>query len=82
MADLRALVAGLGYGDVTTYLQSGNVVCTGGGRADEVAAAVATALSGELGLSVPVVGRTAARGAQWWPTIRWPGSTTIPRTST
>ena len=60
MADLRALVAALGYGDVTTYLQSGNLVCTGDGRADDVAAAVATSLSGELGLSVPVFGRTAA----------------------
>ncbi len=60
MADLRALVAALGYGDVTTYLQSGNLVCTGDDRADGVAAAVAAALSDELGLSVPVVGRTAA----------------------
>ena len=60
MADLRALVAALGFGDVTTYLQSGNLVCTSDDPADEVAAAVAAALSGELGLSVPVVGRTAA----------------------
>ena len=33
MADLRDLVSSLGFGDVTTYVQSGNVVFTGPDRA-------------------------------------------------
>ena len=32
MADLRALLGGLGYTDVATYLQSGNAVCTAAGH--------------------------------------------------
>ena len=30
MAELRTLMEGLGYGDVRTYLQSGNAVFTAG----------------------------------------------------
>ncbi len=62
MADLRALVAGLGHGDVRTHLQSGNVVCTGAGRPADVADGLAVALRAELSLDVAVVARTAA---QW-----------------
>jgi uncharacterized protein (DUF1697 family) len=63
MADLRALVASLGPGDVSTHLQSGNVVWratgTSAGTAAAVADRVATAVHEELGLAVPVVARTA-----------------------
>lgn len=62
MADLRALVAALGFVAVVTYLQSGNVVCTGPGRSEDAAERVADALTGELGLTVPVVGRS---GEHW-----------------
>ena len=62
MADLRALVAGLGFGDVRTHLQSGNVVCTGTGAASLVAGRVSSAIADQLGLSVPVVARS---GGQW-----------------
>ena len=63
MADLRALLSGLGYRDVLTYLQSGNVAFTAGGRAGPVAAGPVTAaiergLVSELGLDVRVVVRT------------------------
>ncbi len=37
MADLRDLVASLGFAGVTTYLQSGNVVFTGPGSGAAVA---------------------------------------------
>ncbi|MFD6951632.1 hypothetical protein A6A08_24225 [Nocardiopsis sp. TSRI0078] len=62
MADLRALLGGLGYGDVATYVQSGNAVFTAGERdpaavAEEVRAAIGT----ELGLDVPTVVRTGAQ---------------------
>jgi uncharacterized protein (DUF1697 family) len=59
MADLRAVVGALGFTDVATYLQSGNLVCTGAGSSSEVAASVAGALASELDLTVPVLGRSA-----------------------
>jgi len=66
MADLRAMVAALGAEDVVTYLQSGNVVCRAGGTPEALAAEVRTVLAGELGLTVPVVGRT---GTEWGTTV-------------
>jgi uncharacterized protein (DUF1697 family) len=65
MADLRSLLGTLGYTDVVTYLQSGNAVCTAAGTPGEVAAAVATGLDRVLGLSVPIV----ARSAEQWGTL-------------
>jgi uncharacterized protein (DUF1697 family) len=65
MADLSVLVSDLGHGDVRTHLQSGNVVCTGKGRPDVVAAAVSAAIRDQLSLTVPVV----ARSAKEWATI-------------
>jgi uncharacterized protein (DUF1697 family) len=57
MADLRAVVSGLGHADVSTYIQSGNVLFTG--AADDDAAALAQAMAAEiaakLGVSAPVV---------------------------
>lgn len=63
MSALRSLVAHLGCTDVATYLQSGNVVCTGPDTAAETAASVAAALEDDLGLRVPVVGREASEWA-------------------
>jgi uncharacterized protein (DUF1697 family) len=59
MADLRHLVSALGFGDVTTYVQSGNVVFSGSGSAPTVARAIGTRLGADLGLDVPVLVRTA-----------------------
>ncbi len=65
MADLRDLMAGLGYDDVRTHLQSGNAVFRTGSRsASSVARAVETAISDGLGMDVPVVVRTAAQLAK------------------
>jgi uncharacterized protein (DUF1697 family) len=58
MADLRALVSSLGFGDVVTYIQSGNVVLTGSGTATAVARAIEDRITAELGLSVPVLARS------------------------
>ncbi len=66
MADLRALVAALGAEEVVTHLQSGNVVCRSPEAAGDLAAALATAITAEVGLTVPVVGRT---GDQWAATV-------------
>ena len=61
MADLRALVEALGYGDVRTLLNSGNIVFTGPGACQEDAAArIEAALSRRLGVSARVTVLTAA----------------------
>lgn len=59
MEDLRALVTDLGYEDPHTYLQSGNVVFRGRGRPESASGALEEAITRELGLSVPVVARSA-----------------------
>lgn len=59
MADLRELVTSLGYREVTTYLQSGNVVFTGSGPSARVARAIEEAIGASLGLAVPVIARSA-----------------------
>ena len=61
MADLRALVEDLGYGDVRTLLNSGNVVFSAPGAAPgDAAARIEQALATRLGVSAPVTVLTAA----------------------
>jgi uncharacterized protein (DUF1697 family) len=58
MADLREVVAGLGHGAVTTYIQSGNVLFDAEpADADPaaLAAALAEAITKSLGVNAPVV---------------------------
>lgn len=60
MADLRALVEGLGYGDVRTLLNSGNVVFTvPPARRADAGARIEQALAGTLGVSSRVTVLTA-----------------------
>lgn len=56
MADLRSLFLSLGFEDVQTYLQSGNVVfrCDDGNLA-ELADRIQTGISQGLGLDLPVI---------------------------
>lgn len=62
MADLRAALAEAGYGEVTTHLQSGNVVLSSGERsADAVARALEDVLREELDLDIDVIVRTGAQ---------------------
>jgi uncharacterized protein (DUF1697 family) len=61
MADLRTLVQELGYGDVRTLLNSGNVVFTAGAAKGDPAARIETALASTLGVSASVVVLTAAQ---------------------
>ena len=58
MPALRSLVEGLGYNDVTTYIQSGNVVLTSTDGAAKVGAAMRKAISKEFGIDVAVVVRS------------------------
>ena len=68
MADLRDLLAGLGFSAVRTVLNSGNaVVDAAGGRADDHADAIAAALLERLGVATPVVVKTAA---EWTRIVR------------
>jgi uncharacterized protein (DUF1697 family) len=57
MTDLRTLVAELGHTDVSTYIQSGNVLFTAGRSTDctLVARAMADAIAVRLGVTAPVV---------------------------
>lgn len=57
MADLRALVEGLGYRDVRTWLNSGNVVFTVPEEmeGDDPAAGIRAAMERELGIAALVV---------------------------
>ncbi|KAB1949728.1 DUF1697 domain-containing protein [Micromonospora sp. ALFpr18c] len=60
MADLRRIVTDLGHDDVRTYLQSGNVVFGSTVRdAEKLAGGIERALTDELGLTVPVLVRSA-----------------------
>ena len=65
MADLRALVEGLGYGDVRTVLNSGNIVFTDS-RASlaDAAARIEEGLGTRLGVSARVLVLTAAELAR------------------
>jgi uncharacterized protein (DUF1697 family) len=65
MADLRALVAELGFGDVKTLLNSGNVVYTAAGtKPDEAAARIEEAIVARTGISSRVTVLTAAEVAE------------------
>ena len=56
MADLRALLEDLGYTDVATLLNSGNVVFrTGKGSRKKLAADISDAIATRLGIEVPVI---------------------------
>ncbi len=58
MADLRAVVARLGHGDVTSYIQSGNVLFTAAAGAGDTAAMaqeMMAAITEKLGVIAPVV---------------------------
>ncbi len=59
MAELRAVCQGLGWRDVVTYIQSGNVIFDAGGPEASLAAALSGALEARLGFAVPVVVRRA-----------------------
>jgi uncharacterized protein (DUF1697 family) len=58
MPELRAVVESLGYGDVRTYVQSGNVVFSGSGRTATVAGKLAAGIRDDLGVEAAVVVRT------------------------
>ena len=58
MTELRELLAGAGFGDVRTYVQSGNAVLSSDASPDEVARTCGDLIAAELGLEIDVVART------------------------
>ena len=62
MADLRGLCEGLGFGEVATYIQSGNVVFTSDHSVEEVGRRLEAAIAERFGfaVAVAVVVRTRA----------------------
>jgi uncharacterized protein (DUF1697 family) len=58
MTDLRALFTSLGAEDVTTYVQSGNVVFKSGEGSAKLAAGIERRIRRDLGLTVTVLLRT------------------------
>lgn len=74
MAELRALLSEAGFGDVRTYIQSGNVIVAGG-RID-VGSAITSAIADRFGFDVPVVVRDVSvlpavlqRSAELFPVV-------------
>ncbi len=65
MAALRQVLADLGYGDVSTYLQSGNAAFSSPSRdSAELAAEIAAAAAEHLGVRCGVMVRTGAELAE------------------
>jgi uncharacterized protein (DUF1697 family) len=62
MAELRALCGGLGWTDVETYIQSGNVVFTAPGDAQAIEAQLEKAINDRFGFHSDAMVRSAA---QW-----------------
>lgn len=63
MAELRALCGELGWEEVETYIQSGNLVFRASGKAEAHEKKLEEAIEGRFGLDVPVIVRTAAQWA-------------------
>ncbi len=64
MAELSGLVDSLGFGDVETYLQSGNVVFTGSGSPEAAGRSLEAAITAQLGLEIPVIVRSKTQLAR------------------
>jgi uncharacterized protein (DUF1697 family) len=64
MPELRALCGGLGWADVQSYIQSGNVIFRADAAPAALEAELERAIVGHFGLTIPVIVRDAAA---------WPG---------
>lgn len=64
MADLRAIATDLGYADVSTYIQSGNLVVSTPGSAATVAKDLARAIASSTSVKPAVVVRTRSQLAK------------------
>jgi uncharacterized protein (DUF1697 family) len=60
MAELRALCGDLGWTDVQTYIQSGNLIFRAAGEVRELEKALEGAIERRFGLEIPVMVRAAS----------------------
>lgn len=67
MPELRSLCAELGWGDVDSYIQSGNLVFAAVAAPARLEAELEEAIEGRFGLSIPVLVRAAAH---WRATVQ------------
>jgi uncharacterized protein (DUF1697 family) len=58
MPQLRSLAEGLGYGDVRTYINSGNLLFTSDGSARDLTREIQSALEAEFGATIDVAVRS------------------------
>lgn len=58
MADLRELLASLGYNDARTLVQSGNIVLTADVSSEQLALELEREIAGRFGVETPVIVRT------------------------
>lgn len=65
MADLRALCTGLGWRDVRTYIQSGNVIFSADAEPPALEGGLERALEEQFDMRVPVVVRSARRWSDY-----------------
>jgi uncharacterized protein (DUF1697 family) len=61
MADLRVLLTDAGYGDVRTYVQSGNIVLSSPAKPAQVQRDLQTLISQRFGFEVPVIVRSRSQ---------------------
>ena len=61
MATAREIISGLGLEDVGSYVNSGNIVFSSGGKAADHEAAIRSALEREFGFELTTFVRTAAQ---------------------
>jgi len=65
MAELREVCAGLGWKNVATYIQSGNVVFDAPGKPEALEAALEQAVTTRFGFARPVIVRSAKQWADY-----------------
>ncbi|MBA3529902.1 MAG: DUF1697 domain-containing protein [Propionibacteriaceae bacterium] len=61
MPGLRAMAEGLGYSDVATYINSGNLLFTSAKRASTLATEISSSIEREFGFSIDVTVRSQAQ---------------------
>jgi uncharacterized protein (DUF1697 family) len=59
MADLRALCGELGWSDVQTYIQSGNLIFSASGKPAALETKLQRAIETRFGFSIPIIVRSA-----------------------
>lgn len=74
MAELREVCEALGWEDLQTYIQSGNVVFKSDGGAAALERDLEKAIEDRLGLDIPVIVRTSAEWTRYLESNPFPGA--------